>query len=419
MQTTETGISSATVANLQLRWTYQAGESIVSSPVVADNTVFVATGAGTVIALDQRTGTPTWFHNIGGPITMTPLVADGLVFVGTHTVNSDLYALDESTGTPRWHAKMRGYARGAPILVGGTMLIGQSGGDPPMCIQGGVLAYQATTGVLLWTWNTDPTPNEGGAVWSPISYGGNDIVFGTGNTCTASANANGLIRLTTDGKQEWQLPPQVSPTVDDDWGGSQLLYAGNIYSINKDGYFYGVNGSTGAIMFKLQLTTFDGAGSIGSPATNGMAFVVPTGFLKMDAGGYYSAAVLGVSLAGGLIWTVPTLDTVPGGAAITNDVAFVSIDYRLAALQVSTGKELWSFTPPGQIYASASPAVVSTGVYYANIGGEVMSFGLGNASATSGANESASSRLPPPSSLRQPYGPVIRRLSNGTYRAVY
>jgi len=420
-QTAQTGISSNTVSQLQLRWSYNAGESIVSSPVVADGTVFVATGAGSVIAIDQRTGTPKWRFSVGGPITMTPLVAEGLVFIGSHVPKSNLYALDEQSGTPRWHVNMSGYATSSPALINGTLIIGQSGGDPPGCIQGGVLAYQASTGILQWKWNTDATPHNGGAVWTPISYGGSDVVFGTGNTCTPNvANGDDLIRLTTFGQQEWLLPPQVNSLSDDDWGGSQLLYGGDIYSINKNGYFYGIDGRSGAIKFKLQVTPLDGSDSIGSPVTNGSTFVVPTGFLKQDPTTKQdsTAAVLGVSLGGTRLWSIPTLNIVHGGAAITNDLAFVSIDERLAAIQIDSGKEVWSYAPPGSIYASASPAIVSTGVYYANIAGQVMSFGLAAATAA-GEKRAQSIMQRPPTTLREPYGPLVRKLSNGTYRNVF
>ena len=80
------GVSTATIPDdLELLWTFDAGESIDSSAAVADGTVYVGTYLGELIALDLETGAEQWRYQASetfGIGESSPAVADGLVFVG-------------------------------------------------------------------------------------------------------------------------------------------------------------------------------------------------------------------------------------------------------------------------------------------------------------------------------------------------
>ena len=266
---------------MQLRWSHLIGEQVVSAPVLGNGSLYVVTGAGSVIAFDVRTGTQQWRTQLGGPVSMSPTLDSGLLYVATHTPPAKFIALDAASGTIRWQTTVPGSIRGSPTVADGMVLIGEAGGDPPACYQGGVHAFRADDGAPLWTWHTLSTPKIGGAVWSPISFGGKDFIFGTGNACAAAqANANSVIRLTPQGVQEWLIPQQVnSSTVDDDWGGGAGISNGRFYIANKNGYFYAVDGISGKVLWKYHLSPLDGFGPFASPATNGSIVVMPTGFI--------------------------------------------------------------------------------------------------------------------------------------------
>ena len=68
--------------------------SVVSSPAVADATVYVGGTDGRVHAIDARSGDARWTFRAGAGIVSSPAVADGVVYVGTD--DGTLYAL----GTP-------------------------------------------------------------------------------------------------------------------------------------------------------------------------------------------------------------------------------------------------------------------------------------------------------------------------------
>jgi outer membrane protein assembly factor BamB len=420
LQTSQTGVNSATVANLTIRWSYLIDEPTTASPIVANGVVYVATGAGSVIAFDAGTGTPIWRQQLGGPITMTPVFDSGLLFVATHTPPAQFFALEATTGTIVWQQSLVGAERGAPLTLNGVVYVPVSGGDPGMCHQGGIYSFQELTGVPGWQWVVNSIPNDGGSVWSPVSYDGKNLVFGTGNTCTPGvANANTVVQLSPAGEQNWTTPAQVSSYVDDDFGGAALIMPGRVIAAGKNGMLYSLNDQTGAIEWAVRQTSIDGDGSIGSPATNGSIIIAPSGFLT-DPNTDPSAFVGGYDLNGNLLWQVPTHDYVPGGAAITNDVAFVSIDDSVVALDVSSGEQLWSFPSPFDEFFYASPAVVSSGVYAVDSIGAVYALSLGTSTTASAKArnvllEEARTRRP----LRQPFGPLLRRTRGGATLARY
>ncbi|MBC5799367.1 MAG: PQQ-binding-like beta-propeller repeat protein [Candidatus Eremiobacteraeota bacterium] len=420
-QSAQTGITSVTVPNLQLRWTYSIGEQTVSSPAIADGLLYIVTGVGSVIAFDERTGSVRWRTQINGAVSMSPTVDSGLLFVATHNPPAKFFALDEQSGAIRWTETFNGSIRSEPAVAQGMVLVGEAGGDPPACHQGGVQAFQALTGAPLWTWHVNPKPNDGGSVWAPVSFGGRDFVVGTGNSCSVGAiNANTVVRLTPAGTQEWGLPQQVSPVVDDDWGGGATISNGNLFVANKNGYFYGINGSSGQIIWKVQLSPFDGAGSYATPATDGTHLVIPSGWITFPTLSHSapSSSVVAYNENGVRLWSVPTGNRVYGGGAITNDLVFFGLDVRLAALDLDSGKELWTYPTPGGAYIQAPPVIVSSGIYAVDIYGTVYAFSLGTSSA--GQSTRAPAAITPARArVQMRYGPVSRQDADGIWHPVF
>jgi outer membrane protein assembly factor BamB len=418
LQTTQTGINSSTAAQLNIRWAYLIGEETSASPVVADGYVFISTGAGSVIAFDERTGTPVWRRQLGGPITMTPTVDSGVLFVATHVPPAQFFALDDQTGATRWQTSFPGAMRGSPLAIGGIVYVPESGGDPPMCAQGGIHAYEEMTGTPVWTWVVDPKPNDGGSVWSSISYDGTYLVFGTGNTCSPGvANANSVVQLTLGGQQNWLMPQQVNSYVDDDFGGGQLIVGNRVFTADKNGKYYALDEQTGSIVWSVTQSPIDGDGSIGSSATNGSVIVAPSGFLT-DPATDPSAFIGGYDFNGNLLWQVPTGDVFPGGAALTNDVAIVSIDNSIVALDINTGAPLWSYPSPSNEYFYASPAVVSSGIYAVDVFGGVYALSLGTTASTSARHRLLVEARNAPR-VRTPFGSIFRKTPGGAVLARY
>ena len=67
-----------------LRWSYQTGELVTSSPAVADGRVYVGSVDGYVYCLNAADGSLAWRYKTGSGVWSSPAVADGKVYVGSY-----------------------------------------------------------------------------------------------------------------------------------------------------------------------------------------------------------------------------------------------------------------------------------------------------------------------------------------------
>ncbi len=385
-QAQNTGIDATSASKLTLKWKANLGEAILASPIVAGGNVFVAGENGTVAALDVRTGAVAWRTKIG-PIRMTPTYADGLLFVGTETDPGLFYALDAATGATRWQASLPGAERGEPAVNAGTVVVGDASGDPPICNRGGVHAFAELTGVPMWNWLVATGSITGGSSWGPVSFDGSSYVFGTGNVCANGdvRTANGVVRLDANGSPLWENPIAMYAASDDDVGSGILVTGSDEIAMSKNGSLYDFDKTSGAQKWKTAIGRLDGYGGSSSPGTDGSTIVVGGGYLadptKSSAPG---GTLVGLDRGGGVAWTKKLATAYLGGAAIAKGIAFVPVDGALDGLALGSGSVLWSVPLSSASYAS--PALVPSGLYEADLSGDVYAFAL-PAAATSAASK--------------------------------
>ena len=89
--------------------------------------------------------------------------------------------------------------------------------------------------------------------------------------------------------------------------------------------------------------------------------------------GYYSK-LQGMNLNGRVLWSVSMRNRLVGYVAIAQGIGYVGLNQEFVALDVSTGKKLWTYTTPD--YINASMVVVPSGLYGADQAGNVYAFGL-------------------------------------------
>ena len=96
-------------ADGKLRWKVATAQVVHASPAVADGLVVVGDWDSTLLALDAASGAERWrfqagrdarIHNQEG-FQSSPAIAGGMVFVGCR--DSHVYALDLHSGAPRWN----------------------------------------------------------------------------------------------------------------------------------------------------------------------------------------------------------------------------------------------------------------------------------------------------------------------------
>ena len=393
-----------TVSKLAVRWQQNLGDSIFASPVTyAGNLIVVTEGSrsdepGSVVYdLSTSDGHVIWKFAMGREARMTPTIDPdaGLVFVGRQYRESYLYALRLLDGSVVWRQGVRGLLRAAPVVAGGWVYAGSSGGDPPACTQGGITAFNESTGAVGWAWYVDPNRKEGGSVWGAIAYDGSNLIFGTGNTCEKPIpTANGAVSLNLNGQPVWDVVAVKDSHYDSDTGGGVMLHNGLAHFINKNGRFYAVGEQSGNIAWKTDLnpTTGEGhwSGGFATPSTDGTTIVEGSGLYKGSISGSggefcmvtaakpteifqgYHSKLQAMNLKGHVLWSRTMQNRLVGYVALSQGVGYVGLNKEFVALDLSSGKTLWTYATPD--YISASMIVVPSGLYGGDESGNVYAF---------------------------------------------
>src|ERR1017187_9179633 len=71
-------------------WQFTTGNSIDTSPAVANGVVYVSSGDNNVYALNASTGAELWQFTTGSFVESSPVVANGVVYVGSD--DNNIYA---------------------------------------------------------------------------------------------------------------------------------------------------------------------------------------------------------------------------------------------------------------------------------------------------------------------------------------
>ena len=280
-------LTSENVARLERAWTYRTGEvqpqfatakptAFETTPLVVDDTMYVATPLGRVIALDASDGRERWVFDphIARDIRYGDFASRGIstglddatppggacrrrLFVAN--AQSQLWALDARDGRPcagfgtdgmvdlKTGLRIPPFEPAAysmsspPVVVNGIVVTGSSIGDNsrPDTASGEVRGYDARTGRLKWTW--DPIPQ------SPDDPAYNDW---RGPMGRKSGGANAWSRMAADPDRDLVFVPTGS-AAPDYYGALRLgdnRYANSIVALR---------GSTGRVVWAFQTVQHD------------------------------------------------------------------------------------------------------------------------------------------------------------------
>jgi len=171
------------VSTLDLKWVFQAQslEKFEATPLVVDGVMYLTEPPNNVVAIDTRTGRPYWMYrhpmpeatyNCCGNVNRGLAILDDTLFLGT--LDGQLLAIDAATGRVKWKSKVAEATHGysltvAPLVVKDKVIIGTAGGERG--ISGFIAAYDAKTGKQAWKFNTIPQPGEPGhETWAGDSW---------------------------------------------------------------------------------------------------------------------------------------------------------------------------------------------------------------------------------------------------------
>ena len=138
--------------------------------------LFDARHTGTSTATGPVTGHVAWTRDLGSNVTPGPVVgADGTIYVATNA--GVLHALDPSTGADQWTFAGRGTSAGPSDLSTSPLVL--SAGDVLWPGPGNALYLLTSSGQLLWR------HSFGSALTSPVQSGSNVYVGTTGGNLMA------------------------------------------------------------------------------------------------------------------------------------------------------------------------------------------------------------------------------------------
>jgi outer membrane protein assembly factor BamB len=241
--------------------------------------IFAATGYGTVLALDAKTGSPVWTKKLDIPIREAPTAADGRVFVVNS--ESELYCFNATDGSQLWTQK--GLPENAAVLTSASPAVSGNFVYVPYP-SGEIAAIDVKTGQQKWTEAlakgkiTNSATAAVGEASRPVVDGSTVFAMSRGGQLIATSKDKGerlwtrdiagsqtpwvageavfvvdmsgkLIALNRkDGKVRWVTPLPG----DGRWSGPVL--AGNrLWLASSKGLFVGVDAASGSVAVQNDL----------------------------------------------------------------------------------------------------------------------------------------------------------------------
>ncbi|GHG58923.1 hypothetical protein GCM10010919_01000 [Alishewanella longhuensis] len=241
---------------MAIKWIFVAQEALSSTPAIADGQLFVLSMDGHLYALDIAHGTVNWSFKTGGeqrfaaprlygvtqtdqPVTdpwdfwlSSPLVANDTVFFGSS--DNRVYALATSNGKLKWSFKTGGVVHSSPALTDNILLIGSW--------DGALYALEADSGKEKWRYQTETEQEFStwlGIQSSPV-VDGNTVFLGSRDGYLYSIQLeNGTLNWRYDVKRSWVVP---TPLVDE-----HQIYFGT----SDTGQFIALNKQTGEEKWRI------------------------------------------------------------------------------------------------------------------------------------------------------------------------
>jgi alcohol dehydrogenase (cytochrome c) len=446
-------ISSANVSRLRQAWTFKltgkaaagvlATGSLTSNPIVENGVVYVQDLDSNVYALALATGKLQWEYECSQPVRSGPgpngvAVAGGRVYGLTNTA---AFALSATTGRTIWvNRNLLRPGQGTfgiqPQVAGGRVYVASQLGSAP---GGGVLlALNASSGALLWRFNTVIGPDPGvrsigigaGGAWeTPLVGGDGSVTYGIGNPyqTAAAAIAHPAVNLYTDsdvnldaatGKLRWYYQGVPNDFKDHDMQTSPISASTGgvpvVIGSGKVGIVYEMNAASGKLLWKTPVGEHNGhdddslkalehhltlaapftilpgpiGGVLTDPAVGGDSVYVatvdlPLTYTNLDLksatkpAGPSTGEVEALSLATGKVeWDrkVPQLPL--GAATVSNDLVFTTLyDGVLIALNRRTGAIIYRQRLPT---STNSPIAIAGDTVIVPAGGPTTKTGGGN-----------------------------------------
>ncbi|MBL4807360.1 MAG: PQQ-binding-like beta-propeller repeat protein, partial [Rhodobacteraceae bacterium] len=208
---------------------------------IANDTLFVGSGFGEMLALSTENGAVRWRYAFDAPIRSAPTVADGQVyFVSRDDV---AHALNAATGALQWeirgpHATNAGILGGAsPAVNGSTVILPFSSGQ----------IFAATT-VGTVRWRADVNTTRLSTTRGTIGEITGDPVILNGRVYLANQGGQTASITLTNGNQNWSVAEgSLSPAA---------VIGGSLFTVTDRARLMRIDASTGTVIWAVQLPEY-------------------------------------------------------------------------------------------------------------------------------------------------------------------
>lgn len=340
-------------------WSQNAGGNIfMTSPVVGDGRVFVATidddnlKKCAVVAYDATTGRELWRFKTDNSVKNTMVYSDGLVLACDASMR--LYAIDGESGKLVWDKKLTSNILPENLhglaVVDGVVYAGQGGNFAALRVK------------------------DGSVIWKNEAWSGGE---GTQSTTTVgegialvSSHWNGLFAHDVkDGRLLWKKQDSKIRFRD----GSATIYDGNIYLASRDELFL-INPRSGDILKSAVQSGMTFEGACAPVVTDRMVYVgtADKGVVAFDRKSF--RPVWNFLTRPALFYTVPyyqdfqsSVETSP--VLIGETLVFGASDGYLYGVNAENGRFLWKRNLGAPIFSS--PAVSGDALYVADFSGNI------------------------------------------------
>jgi outer membrane protein assembly factor BamB len=340
--------------NNKVLWSYHLPGTTKSSPVVADQLLFIGDSEGIYSLVENPPGTDGvkyWNKTIPG-VETTPAIVNAVVYAPSSDGN--LYAFDAWNGIPIWDVDI-GTGLSSPIVYNHTIFIGTTDGD---------LVAIHSNGTVLWE-----QPLGGEIVGSPAIYD-NVVIVGSANGPNSKVTAFDI----DTGIAVWNFPVffaiRASPSI--------------FVDQNDFGYVY-ISDTNGTV-YKLEAFPDFKDDGLPNPGDNyDLIWKYSTGIpiyttAAVSGNNIYLTAgnntIISLTSLGDLSWkreyAIDENKPLMSSPAVAENKIFVGGD-KIYCLDTTTGLEVWNYDTFSTV--SSSPAITLGKVFIASDAGVLYAFG--------------------------------------------
>jgi outer membrane protein assembly factor BamB len=320
-----------------VKWRFHTKGYVISSPALAEGTIYVGSTDRYLYAIDATTGAQRWKFPTGARVASSPAVANGLVYVESYDGN--FYAVDAASGKEKWRFATGGEHRfsaphlhgmlplkevmpdpfdfylSSPAIASGNVYFGSGDGN--------VYALDAASGALKWKFMT------GNVVHSSPAVSDGTLYVGSWDHFLYALDA-------ATGKLRWKFETGADNAIHNQEGiqSSPAVAGGVVYFGCRDSKFYAVDAKTGKESWH-----YDNKGSwvINTPGVrNGVVY-----WGTSDTGKFHASdAKTGVDRFGVDFNHWPMFSS----PALVGDVAYIgSHNGSFYAIDIAKGAVLWHY----------------------------------------------------------------------------